>query len=819
LLNIFVSANDAFHMGTFIGIIFALGLVMYVIQMLIQGYQEDEVAKHNYRRKLFAGQKKQAQKPNPVRVANKTTLLPPKSQKQDRLKLQYCEEKHFDNVDQASIVIGGQAGLEDRGYRGETLSLSEKVLVELNEGYSASTVIRNILDENYQGTTSQKKTIADLLEQFEQLNEVTEQDLWQIEQAWETIAERLEGIDQRYRNISLEILAYEKLSSRDGMFMLNGDDWREILSADIESIFAQSKGDPLGAINQSIEGIEKLLADAEGALLRIKDDRQFFKNWMLEDQAELGKHGLTDSWVISGLREVKYDLFRSNKEYLNPLKSKVSGVLDLVVDLERLHSESGDHLLNLVEEAEQKVARECGITHEVVFHNPEYEREIGVIDEILTLYHESLQQGDMDYAAKCRDKAQKQVEMIKTKIERTKVAALKGQQMHLNLSKQYELISKGLDAEINTFQVILDSTKHSIFQQDVVQYIERSEGEKYDLLDSLKSVKLSLEEGKFVAAIAGMEHIELKLESMQNTTSYLIKSRGEMLDMEQSNGDLLEAARKRYSELMLKRNRVYVGTGSDDLFTEVEESMASANELISLESNGKKQVDPRELAAKLYRIQVTLECLEDSLDEDNELYAFLKQKVSDIDDVTNKVAINLKQAASDGIEDSKLTKDLVTSLTKMLEGWPKLKDKLNDPEQDWSELRFEYDIFYHGMDSINVRLEQDLNLAEEASEKTKEVSERLHEVSGWRGENGMRVELVECSKIVHNAMRALNAGDYKQALVLATYAKNEITTELHAANKKDIDTQMKRSRIRNRTVGGRMQTTTNENSANYLVEE
>ncbi len=646
--------------------------------------------------------------------------------------------------------------------------------------------------------------ISDLLEEFEGLNEVTEKDLWHVEHAWETIAERLERIDKKHRNISLKILEYEKLSSRDGMFNLNGDEWREILSADIESIFTQSKGDPVGVINQSMEGIEKLLGDAEAVLGRIKQDRQFFKNWMLNEQGELEKHGLSDSWVVSGLREVEYDLFHSDQNYVDPLKSKVSDMTSLITDLEKLESESSTHLLNLLDEAGHKISKDCGISHEVVFHNPEYERDIQEVDEILALYHRALKRGNIDYAVKCRDNASQLIQEIKYRIEQTQVVALKGQQMHSDLKTKFEKINEELDVEVTSFQVVLDRTLHSIFQQDALQYIERSGELKIDLLARLDRVERSLNKGQFTAALNGMEHIDLKLESMQNTTKYLAGSRLEMDEMEQSNRTVLEAAEKRFLEIMSKKNRVYVGDGSDILFKEVEESMAAADELMFSMKNEQKKADPRELAAKVYRIQVTLECLEDSLEEDKELHEFLQQKVKDLDEVIDKVQKNLKQAATDGIEDSPLTKELIKSLQKMLTGWPKLKDKLSDPDQDWSQLRFEYDVFFHGMDSINVRLEQDLNLAEEASEKTKEVSEQLHRVSGWRGGNGMRVELVECSKIVHNAMCLLNAGDYKQSLVQATYAKGEIASELHAANKKDIEIQIRSSRIRNRTVGGRL---------------
>ena len=822
-------------MGTFITVIFILALIFYVLNTIIKGYQEDEHVENYSKRKLgkeYSPSKWERMKSEQRRRSSKalseytsmkarplkrSSLHPLKSRKQDNIKLEYCEEKHFENVDQAGIVIGGLEGIEARGYAGETLSLSKKVLVELDEGYAASTVIRDILENDYDGSISQKKTIEDLLARFDGMNEVTEQDLLSIEMAWETISERLERIDQRYKELGLAIMEYEKLALRDGMYRLNGNDWRDILSADIDAVFEQSKGDPLGAINQSLGGIENLLGDGEIVVKRIEHDRNYFKDWLTEKQPELKRKGLNDSWIISGLRDVEYDLFQQNADFVDPLKEKVSQVLRLADELESLRSKSGSYLLEMIETTEEKVARACGIDRELVFHNTEHEKEVALIDEILSLYQEALQQGDTSYALTCRGRASKRIKELKTKIEKTEEAALKGQQLHIELSKLYTEHCIELDAEIKAFDVIIEHTLPSIFQQDVIEYIERSEGVKQDLSGRLEKVQEDLGGGKFVDAILGFDHIELKLERMKNAASYLKQARAEMKEMEQNNEVLLAAAKSRFLELQEKKKHVYVGNGSDDIFIDVEDCVGDADALLVKVKQEKKQVDPRELAAKLYRIQMSLESLEASLEEDAELYEFLQQKVTEIDEVAGNVRVNLKQAATDGIEDSKLTTELIAKLTDMLEGWPKLKEKLNHVEQDWSQLRFDYDVYFHGMESINVRLEQDLNLAEEASGKTKEASELLHRVSAWRGENGMRVELVECSRIVHHAIRELNAGDYKEAIVQATYAKGEITRELHEANKKDVDTQMQSSYIRTKSVGGEMHN--NQSSRESMLEE
>lgn len=418
--------------------------------------------------------------------------------------------------------------------------------------------------------------------------------------------------------------------------------------------------------------------------------------------------------------------------------------------------------------------------------------------EVLLDLGESIVNGNMKRAKSLGDLLKDKLAVAHDALVIARRSAIDGGERVKNLRSGLEKVNKDITEAMMKHRLLLSSVSDDVFDEGYLEVVEGSELQVRVLDTQLDMLERYRSEGKFIVMEKVMNSAEATLEKLREIPVLVAELENELHGLEEGVVVLIEEIDSRFGEVLLKKDESYLCMDTRGMI----EGLLDSHEIIlDINQATGKERDVLGIKESCHRLVDLIEMVEMGVASDADMFVILNQKVEQIDALVEEARSNARTAATDGIPDSAMTTQMLEKVEFLIGRWPDLRSRVGRHQQEWREVRFDFDVFLQGLEAVNLQLEDELKYAKQTLEALDGASVALRKLSAWQGERGYRAETREANKILHQAFLKLSDGEYNAAINLAQQTRDEMRDSLHRARTKERAAALRNVRVQSLIVG------------------
>ena len=737
--------------------------------------------------------------------------------------------------DKALLLVGSFGGA-DRSYSGDTLEMAKKTEALMQENFHRLEDLAERVDDVQRvilGDRDKVLSKADVgkvkwinerhlapYKSFECIKiqgaedmSVLLADLGYLENLLETLWGRLDEQDKRFKSILLRQVELVKRCD-SGRFHLKSlsRSWMARTEILIDNAFSISKHDPvrvdkslLGYLIQRFDKAEALLDVAE-KLINIEN------NEVARLKERMDVMNIEELWIDDMLDNLatRLSALVDFSDSVQIIEAEIDSACFteclyeigiLLKKYERHHrhvNEKFDHSLGKVRRqiAEHLDRDEEGVLKDSDILN-EYKQDA---QEVLSDFGEAIAKGNVARAQILNDLLKDKLAIVHDALATGRRSAIEGEDRVKSLRAELERAQKTVYRSLAKHEALLDSVSQEVFDEHYLKSVDGAQ-HQLDILEAqLDLIQRYREDGKFIITEKIMDSADVTLSDLNEIPVRVASSEREIHKMESKIVRMLERVEMRLSECSRYKEESYLCIETREMIDGAEASYASFLAMNKISGRSRNLL---EILESCHQLDDLLEAVALCIVSDVDMFRILRQKVEQIDSLVKVAISNSNKAATDGIPDSGLTTKMLEKVDFLAQRWPTLKARIERYQQDWKELRFDFDVYLQGLEAVNLQLEDELKSAQKALSNLNEVSVELKKLSDWEGERGFRAETREANQILHQAFQKLSLGEYNEAISLAQETRDEMRDSLHHARGKERVAELRNARIQSRIKGSK----------------
>jgi len=771
-------------------------------------------------------------------------------------------DRLFTVMDRAAIVVGSERDLPERGYEGETLERSLAAIKNVDKAFVLTASVDKALEEAeeliYPSGVSSKSvnvfsrsryddalellerkplgshlevdeikvmdrgeeqmlgsrenaenvelSFTELISEFDKTVEAADEDLDIVEDAWETIAARTEGLGDALFEIAGKDEELERLAMGDDLFRLDVlfEEWLPKAEAyQIEGIEV-GKHDPVTALKRQVKKGDRMVGEMDVLVGDVMAFRESEMGDIEEGAKSLRELRRRNDWVMErlmgfddeldalsqrGMGESVGEVLVSQREKMFAFNEEVTQACKLAkLSLATIPKEIEVSRMKAVS-ARSEIGRSLNLADdEILMERDGWNPDVllAEAERLRVSTQQCLDDGKTEQAQHLFDQSQKNIDETNAVIDDALLANSRYANDYAHVSELMVEASGLRDAGVEVMSDLVSEYSRVALRIDpenkaagnFIEVEEALQGAYSQLNKDIVTAKDYQERGWVLHASQHLFNVREAHEHIRGMHEFISARKRELVDMEQKNVITLGTHERELSSLKETLEDPRVTRATQRYFRELHEVYEQVNVAVNPEHG---ESNPFEAQDLLDEMKQRILAMETRIQGDREAFSAAKTALVQLKGLHDQGLRLVHTSQTDGIGDSEKTEDCVSDIHRSADLIEAHEEVIRESHSNWSNLYDEIHATYEYLSSAIFSLKQELERARASLANIRSASRSVSGAMHWSGSYGVSITGSYGSDELNRAQVALDTGDYHRASGYAAAAQREARSAISSA--------------------------------------